>query len=35
MSAQPEDIIWADSEADIDLENWTPLDLTVPELGVR
>ena len=35
MSAQPEDIIWADSEADIDLENWTPLDLTVPETLMR
>jgi phage host-nuclease inhibitor protein Gam len=31
MSAQPEDLIWEDSEADVDLENWTPLDLTVPE----
>jgi phage host-nuclease inhibitor protein Gam len=31
VSAQPEDLIWEDSEADVDLENWTPLDLTVPE----
>jgi phage host-nuclease inhibitor protein Gam len=27
----PETFPWEDSEADVDLENWTPLDLVVPE----
>jgi phage host-nuclease inhibitor protein Gam len=27
----PETFPWEDSEADVDLENWTPLDLMVPE----
>jgi phage host-nuclease inhibitor protein Gam len=35
MSAQPEDLIWSDSEADVDLEAWSPLDLTVPERLMR
>lgn len=33
--ARPEDIVWADSEADADLENWTPLDLVTPERLMR
>lgn len=27
----PETFPWEDSEADLDLENWTPLDLMIPE----
>ena len=35
MSAQPEDLIWSDAEADHDLEAWSPLDLSLPEKMLR
>lgn len=35
QQSSAEDLIWSDSEADVDLEAWSPLDLTVPERLMR